>query len=78
MTTENKFIDNLVTETIEESSEIIQVLCKLQKFGFYDFHPDDKDKTPNYISVLNKISDLQKKLKTLESNILSKIEETRE
>ena len=46
MTTENKFIDNLVTETIEESSEIIQVLCKLQKFGFYDFHPDDKDKTP--------------------------------
>lgn len=33
-----------ITNTIKECAELIHILCKVKRFGWFNYHPDDKDK----------------------------------
>ena len=41
-------IGDPITKLIEECSEVIHILCKIKRFGYNNFNPDDKNKTPNH------------------------------
>lgn len=42
----------------EESSEIIKDSCKVNRFGLYDFDPNDPQCVPNALKVSQEITDL--------------------
>ena len=39
-----KDIGSPVTKVIEECGELIQALCKVDRFGWFNFHPDNPDR----------------------------------
>ena len=46
-----------VTKLIEECSEVIHALCKVERFGPHNFHPDTG--IGNQQKVFNEIQDLK-------------------
>jgi len=59
-----KHIGSAVTRTIEECSELIQVLCKVERFGWDNIHPETKISNITRVraeieDVLNCIFELQ-------------------
>lgn len=52
-----KKIGEPLTRLMEECSEVIQISCKIQRFGWHNFNPYDLNKTPNYQLLLNEIAD---------------------
>lgn len=56
-----------LTKLIEECSEVIQISCKIQRFGAYNYHPDDKNKTLNYVLLQQEIKDLKIQIESIES-----------
>lgn len=58
-------VGSIVTRTIEECSEVIHILCKVDRFGWGNFHPLDESKTPNYLLVAQEVSDLEHRLSEL-------------
>lgn len=61
-----KNVGEIETRVIEECSELIQILCKVKRFGVRNWHPDDKLKTPNYKLVQKEIKDVKQVLIELE------------
>lgn len=57
-----KNIGDPTTLLIEECSEVIKELCKVQRFGWDNYHPADKSRTPNFLRVLNEIKDLEDRI----------------
>lgn len=45
---------------IEELSELIRELCKADRFGWYNWHPDDPNKIPNKQRVIEEIDDVMR------------------
>ncbi len=41
---------------IEECAELIQAVQKAKRFGWENWHPEDKDKIPNWSLVLNEMT----------------------
>lgn len=66
-------IGDPITCTIEELSEVIHILCKVQRFGWQNYHPSDPKKTPNYKLVENEIADVKKRFAQLEEIILKEM-----
>lgn len=73
MSEKYKHIGDPVLCLIEECSELIHILCKAQRFGWNDYHPDDKNKTPNTTRVLEEMKDVEDRIKEVK-NILAKRE----
>jgi len=44
---------------MEECSELIQIICKAQRFGWHNWHPDDPEKKTNLALTLDEIADVR-------------------
>lgn len=64
-----KPMGDLKTRTIEECSELIHILCKVERFGWKNHHPTDKNKTPNWQLVLDEMDDVKGRLFELQKYI---------
>lgn len=51
-----------IDQLIEECSEVIQILCKCNRFGWHNYHPDDPKKTLNFFLVLSELDDLERRI----------------
>ncbi len=63
---EYKNIGSPVTKLIEECSELIYELCKVQRFGWFKYHPDEPDK-PNIERVKYEIGDVLEAIDNLQA-----------
>lgn len=62
-------VGSIITRTIEECAELIHILCKVDRFGWTNYHPDDVTKVPNVLLVVNEISDLEHRLAELKCEL---------
>lgn len=69
-----KDIGDPVTCTIEECAEVIHILCKVRRFGWFNFNPYDKNKTPNFVLVRQEVKDLKDRLEQLDIEIDKQVE----
>ena len=53
---------------VEECSELIQALCKAERFGWFNFHPDRPSST-NMDDVLSEMVDVRETINTLDAHI---------
>ena len=63
-----KSIGNITTRMIEEAAEIIKSVCKAERFGWLNHHPD-RPKTTNYDEVCAEIQDLNDIFEELKSRL---------
>lgn len=61
-----KDVGSPLTKVIEECSEVIQIACKIDRFGWFNFHPDDPLKTTNMFLLKREMADVVEAFKTLE------------
>ena len=43
----------------EECAELILALCKMTRFGYYNYNPYDPHQKPNWKSILEEIGDVE-------------------
>ena len=66
-----KGFGTIETRTIEECSELIQAICKAQRFGWYNHHPERA--TNNIEETLHEITDVLNTVLGLEEYLREKI-----
>lgn len=54
-----KNIGGIEDRTIEECSELIQIICKIKRFGPTNYHPGDTGRVPNWFLALREIADVE-------------------
>jgi hypothetical protein len=59
-------VGDVPTRTIEECSELIQALCKVRRFGMFNYNPDTPG-TTNMQQVLYEVEDVRRVLKELDN-----------
>ena len=63
----------LIKILIEECSEVIKVCCKISRFGFLDYNPDDPKKSTNIDKLEKEAGDILAMIDILVNNeILTK------
>lgn len=53
-----KDIGHPLTRVMEECAEVIQVGCKIERFGWQGYNPSDPDKVTNLIKLRNEMDDV--------------------
>ena len=66
-------IGSRLTHLIEECAELIHILCKVERFGWHHYHPDDPNKVQNYYLVIKEMKDVEKRIIELRGLIREKI-----
>ena len=59
-------VGSVIIRTIEECSELIHILCKADRFGMDNYHPEDGHMTPNRTLIQLEIDDVLRVLNELE------------
>lgn len=52
-------VDGWLTQVIEEASEVIQSCCKIRRFGWDNWHPNDPSRTTNRAILYSEMEDLR-------------------
>jgi len=58
-----EYIGSPITKLIEECGELIQALCKADRFGLYSHHPYDRTKGNNLEEIQKEMVDVEKSYK---------------
>ena len=66
-----KAIGSIEDRVVEECAEFIQAICKAQRFGILNFHPETK--RHNVYLIADEIQDLKRVLEEYEKVIIEKI-----
>ena len=66
-----KNIGNIEDILIEECSELIQIICKIKRFGIDNYHPVTKEK--NIDLVKSEIADVKEAIKRFESKLIKPV-----
>lgn len=61
-----KDIGSPLTKAVEECSEVIKIACKIDRFGWFNYHPDDPNKTPNIELLKREMGDVVESFNVLE------------
>ena len=64
-----KNIGSPLTKAVEECAEFIHIACKIDRFGWFNFHPRDELKTYNVELLKREMSDVVKAFDELEKHI---------
>lgn len=62
----NKNACSPLTKAVEECSEVIQIACKIDRFGWFNYNPYDKSKTPNIELLKREMNDVVEAFNVLE------------
>lgn len=60
-----KHIGDPFTRVIEECSEVIHIITKIQRFGLHNYHPDDPKRESNKLRLESEMFDLEETIKNL-------------
>lgn len=55
-----------LTRVVEECAEVIQIACKIDRFGWFNWHPDDPEETKNIELLKIEMDDVIKAFDVLE------------
>lgn len=62
-----KKIGSPLTKVVEECAEFIHMACKIDRFGWFNFHPDDPKETPNIELLQREMDDVIEAFECLEN-----------
>jgi hypothetical protein len=69
-------IGKIEDKVIEECSEVIQAICKINRFGLFNYHPD-RPETNNLFEALNEIEDAERVLAQYKTQLLEELRQQR-
>lgn len=64
-------VGDIEDRVVEECSEVIKAICKIQRFGYLNFHPERK--RANVYELADEIADLRRVLDEYQEKVLIKI-----
>lgn len=64
-----KDVGDPVVKVIEECSELIKIICKAERFGWDNWHPDDPTKTTNRELAKREMDDVVEAFEELEKHL---------
>ena len=64
-----KHIGTPLAKAVEECAEFIHMACKIDRFGWYGYHPDDPKETPNIYLLKREMDDVVEAFEKLEKHM---------
>lgn len=69
-----KDVGDSMIRLAEECAEIIQAVCKIERFGLLNYHPDDSKQIPNLKLLLAEIADAKEIMAEVEKEYSAEFE----